>query len=181
MTKWTAVEDRRQVASPSASHQPISFIKTTASSRFCAAAAVTSSARTAAALPRWATSVGKRPSIAASRVSPIESPARGVALPTAVAAAVTRRASRDDDHVPDLPGETATAADQLTVGDDAAANCRCPGSPSRSRRFPRPAPHSCSHSAAQLASFSQKTIELASDAPSRAPRSAPDADSRFGA
>jgi len=39
--------------------------------------------------------------------------------------------------------------------------------------MPRAAPHSCSQSAAQLASFSQNTMALESDAPSSAPRIRP--------
>ena len=127
MTKWPQSRIATRFARPSASHQPISRIRTIASSRPCAAAAVTSSARTAAALPRWPTSVGSRPSIAASRVSRLQSPARGVALPATVTTAEARRAVRLDDHVADLTRETAATAHQLAVGDDAATDAGTEG------------------------------------------------------
>ena len=83
---------------------------------------MTSSARTAAALPRCGDQRRESPVDGGLARQSIESPAGGVALPAPVTAAETRGAARDDDHVADLTGEATATADQLAVGDDAAAD-----------------------------------------------------------
>jgi hypothetical protein len=58
---------------------------------------------------------------------PVESAARGVTLPAAVAPARASGAARDDHHVTDLAGEAAAAADQLAVGHHSPADACAQG------------------------------------------------------